>query len=621
MSRVNSTGDGYKLLSIMGPDEWHRMDGEAYNTALASLCLKYAVETAAMVAPDQLHSSRVAHWGEVSKGLSVPITADGHHQTYDNYSGEAIMQPAVADLGYPLMWPMNATTRKQDLDFYWQKTSGFIVGMNWPLVSIGYNELNDTSNAALFTSWAYSTVNAPFMVVSEEPGGAGCPNFVTGAGGVLQMFLAGWGGVRLRDDSLELLYPQPPPGSTALALDGLSYLSWRIDVRIEQGKEHTASWANSRVTVTVREQGSAPDPPTALRLRCHNATALSDLHPGVPVVCTNPARVKIFAPAATLKTDDSTAREPLAATPPLGWNSWNAFHDTSAEILKRTASDMVFLGLRDAGYQFVNSDDAWMLPSANRSDGGRGPQTPDPARFPDGIEPVVEYIHALNLSVGIYTARANQTCTGNAGSCRMENVDAAQYAAWRIDVSSQRSFLCVFFCSLTKPLSQYVKDDSCGSCRGDDDASVLSDYRAMADAIKRAGRPMVLSIEGMPPVQNCSAGGFGNLRRVGVDIEPSWTSMTALVDAASGLWPFAHNGSASRQGFWNDLDLLEVGNGDFLAVNATYPAGALDAARAHFSIWCILKAPLLISTNLSAASAGILSILKNRHAIQINQDP
>ena len=101
VSRVNSTGNGrYKLLSIMGPDEWHRMDGEAYNTALASLCLKYAVETAAMVAPDQLHSSRVAHWGEVSKGLSVPITADGHHQTYDNYSGEAIMQPAVADLGY-----------------------------------------------------------------------------------------------------------------------------------------------------------------------------------------------------------------------------------------------------------------------------------------------------------------------------------------------------------------------------------------------------------------------------------------------------------------------------------------------------------------------------------------
>ena len=62
-----------------------------------------------------------------------------------------------------------------------------------------------------------------------------------------------------------------------------------------------------------------------------------------------------------LKMDDSDRPSSLAATPPLGWNSWNAFHDTSAEILKRTADNMVSLGLRDAGYQFVNSDDAWML--------------------------------------------------------------------------------------------------------------------------------------------------------------------------------------------------------------------------------------------------------------------
>ena len=84
-----------------------------------------------------------------------------------------------------------------------------------------------------------------------------------------------------------------------------------------------------------------------------------------------------------------------------------------------------------------------------------------------------------------------------------------------------------FFASLrrnTRAVAQYVKDDSCGSCRGDDDASVLSDYRAMADAIKRAGRPMVLSIEGMPPVQNCSAGGYGNLRRV--DFEISFALIT-----------------------------------------------------------------------------------------------
>eukprot|EP01043_Picozoa_sp_COSAG02_P047764 COSAG02_NODE_4614_length_5165_cov_1.697592_2_plen_541_part_00 len=97
--------------------------------------------------------------------------------------------------------------------------------------------------------------------------------------------------------------------------------------------------------------------------------------------------------------------------------------------------------------------------------------------------------------------------------------------------------------------------------------------------------------------------------------------MTALIDAGSGLWPFAHNGSATGQGFWNDIDLLEVGNGDFAPVNSTFPAGALDAARAHFSMWALLKAPLLVSTNLSAASTETLNVLKNNYVLMINQDP
>ena len=54
--------------------------------------------------------------------------------------------------------------------------------------------------------------------MSEEPGGVGCPNFLTGAGGVLSAVWAGWGGVRLRDDRLDLVYPIPPPGATSMRL-------------------------------------------------------------------------------------------------------------------------------------------------------------------------------------------------------------------------------------------------------------------------------------------------------------------------------------------------------------------------------------------------------------------
>ncbi len=73
----------------------------------------------------------------------------------------------------------------------------------------------------------------------------------------------------------------------------------------------------------------------------------------------------------------------------------------------------------------------------------------------------------------------------------------------------------------------------------------------MQEAIWATGRTMVLSIEGEPPIQNCSQGGFGNMRRVGHDITAEWKSAVSLVDIASGLWPYAHNETnAQYGGFW-----------------------------------------------------------------------
>ena len=57
--------------------------------------------------------------------------------------------------------------------------------------------------------------------------------------------------------------------------------------------------------------------------------------------------------------------------------------------------------------------------------------------------------------------------------------------------------------------------------------------------IQASGRPMVLTVEGNPPAENITQGGYGNAKRVGHDISPSWGSMISLVDIGSGLWPFA----------------------------------------------------------------------------------
>jgi len=82
----------------------------------------------------------------------------------------------------------------------------------------------------------------------------------------------------------------------------------------------------------------------------------------------------------------------------------------------------------------------------------------------------------------------------------------------------------------------------------------LTDYGHMQQGIWAAGRPMVLSVEGDPPVQVITNGGYGNMKRVGHDIQATWKSMTSLVDIGSGLWPYAHNcTNVTNGGWWNDL--------------------------------------------------------------------
>jgi len=227
----------------------------------------------------------------------------------------------------------------------------------------------------------------------------------------------------------------------------------------------------------------------------------------------------------------------------------------------------------------------------NRS--ASGDLVPDPARFPAGWPAVTAFIHGLGMKAGLYTSKSPFTCAGFAASCEHEARDAALFAQWEID---------------------YVKEDSCGPCRNNDTA----DYVAMHDAIVAAGRPMVQTDEGAPDDAACSAtNACGNGKRVGHDIQPVFTNMMSLVDIGSGLFSFAHNSSGSG-GWFNDLDMLEIGNGDF-ACSADDAAAA--RCRVHMSMWAIMKAPLLIGTNVTAMLPSTLAVLTNAAAIAINQDP
>ena len=103
----------------------------------------------------------------------------------------------------------------------------------------------------------------------------------------------------------------------------------------------------------------------------------------------------------------------------LGFNTWNNFacKGISGKVLMDTADSFVALGLDKLGYNFINSDDCWML--KKRSNNGKGPMQPNPTKFPKGVKFVADYIHAKGLSMGLYTTRANRSCDGYAGLYRV----------------------------------------------------------------------------------------------------------------------------------------------------------------------------------------------------------
>lgn len=121
--------------------------------------------------------------------------------------------------------------------------------------------------------------------------------------------------------------------------------------------------------------------------------------------------------------------------PPMGFSTWNHFGGANCtrfacEVVNLTqiADAMVANGLRDAGYTYVNLDDGWV--------NGRFPNgsiIADSKVFPHGVKAVADYLHSIEMKLGLYTSRGQTTCMHRTGSQDYEKVDMQQFADWQID--------------------------------------------------------------------------------------------------------------------------------------------------------------------------------------------
>ncbi|KAH7912903.1 glycoside hydrolase family 27 protein [Hygrophoropsis aurantiaca] len=295
----------------------------------------------------------------------------------------------------------------------------------------------------------------------------------------------------------------------------------------------------------------------------------------------------------------------LARTPQMGWDNWNALGcSVSQDLLTQTAQLIVNYGLRDVGYEYVILDDCW---SNGRS--ANGSLVPDYSKFPEGMTAVADNMHDLGLRFGMYSSAGSMTCGGYAGSLGYETIDAQTFASWGVD---------------------YLKYDNCYN-EGESGTPLITytRYKAMSDALNATGRPILYSM--------CNWGEdypwkwaqtIGNSWRMSGDIYDSFdvadencpcTGDEGYDCALPGfhcsmmniLNKYAPLVSKSQPGAWNDLDMLEVGNG-----------GMTDTEYVtHFSLWAATKSPLIMGNDVRVMTPSALSILTNPAVIAISQDP
>lgn len=280
--------------------------------------------------------------------------------------------------------------------------------------------------------------------------------------------------------------------------------------------------------------------------------------------------------------------EHLADTPQMGWSTWNKFQgNISEDIIKGIADVMVESGLRDAGYTYINIDDCW---HGQRDENGF--IQVDEKKFPNGMKALADYIHSKGLKMGIYSDAGTETCGGMPGSLGHEYQDALQYARWGVD---------------------YLKYDWCNT----PDINPVGAYQLISDALRASGRPIFLSM--------CEWGNskpwrwaqhVGHSWRTTPDIWCNFDSLRVFDAGYSqfGVMQCIALNDTLRQyagpGYWNDPDMLEVGNG--MTENED---------RAHFTMWCMMASPLILGNDLRNMSEATRNIIMNKEMIAIDQDP
>lgn len=216
-SRVERNGAGkYDIKNVVAADEWaENVDNNAFTNAAAKANLQFATKAAAVlgIVPDP-------DWNEVAQNIPILKFPDGVTREHASYNGERIKQSDVNLLAYPLKEITRPEDIRKDLEFY-EPRVGEGPAMTHAIFATLYSRLGDGDKAYLaFRQGFTPNKRPPFGVIAETATGTN-PYFATGAGGMIQSVLMGFGGLEITQQGIVQIKSKLPKQWKSLTLKGI----------------------------------------------------------------------------------------------------------------------------------------------------------------------------------------------------------------------------------------------------------------------------------------------------------------------------------------------------------------------------------------------------------------
>ena len=330
-----------------------------------------------------------------------------------------------------------------------------------------------------------------------------------------------------------------------------------------------------------------------------------------------------------------------APTPPMGWNSWDSYGTTVREDQVKANADVMARDLAKHGWQYVVVDIQWYEPNAQGHDYAPGAKLaideygrliPAVNRFPSsangsGFKPLADYVHNLGLKFGIHIMRGiprqaveqNLPIKGTPYHAA-DVADKDNGCRWNPDmwgVDTTKPGAQAYYDSIADLYASWGVD----FIKADDMGSHLyqpAEIKALALAIHKTGRPMVLSISpGPAPISEAEVfEKYTQMWRISDDFWDDWKLLKKQFDYTRDWAEYV-----GKNNTWPDADMLPLGH---LRVTAKEGGGSVskftaDEQQTMMTLWCIFRSPLIFGGDLPSNNPATTALITNDEVLAVDQ--